>query len=162
MFGSQKVLPTIPWLSGYIPVTSVKWFGNVKLGKEGVMYFGDTPCLMNEDNTGVRSRRRKSARNPSKEIRIVVGGKSCVPLESVFAMAFDLSPAGPLECDALYAPKRSPRKAPTITKSTAANRLQRAHFDCLNVSVVCRDLRYGYDVPSVSHAYVSFFRCPLR
>lgn len=87
------------------------------------MYFGETPCLMNEDNVGVRPRWRKSARNPSSEINIVVGANSCVPLERVFAKELSLDPVESLECDALYAPKRSARKATMMTMWTAANRL---------------------------------------
>jgi hypothetical protein len=60
----------------------VKWFGKVTLGKLGVMYCGETPLATKEFNAGVRPRSRKSARKPSSEIKIVVGAKRAVPLES--------------------------------------------------------------------------------
>ena len=62
-------------------MTRVKWFGNVTLGKLGVMYFGDMPLLMNEFRVGVMPRERKSARKPSNDIRIVVGRKANVLFE---------------------------------------------------------------------------------
>ena len=74
------MLPTTPWLSGYNPVTRVKWFGNVTEGNDGSIYFGETPARMNAASVGVRSRWRKSARNPSRDMRRVVGAKSEVPL----------------------------------------------------------------------------------
>lgn len=51
------------------------------LGKLGTMYFGDTPSAMNEFNVGVIPRRRKSARKPSNEMRIVVGANSADPFD---------------------------------------------------------------------------------
>lgn len=44
------------------------------------MYFGDTPERMKPFKVGVRSRWRKSARKPSRDIRTVVGAKTEVPL----------------------------------------------------------------------------------
>lgn len=71
-------------------MTRVKWFGNVTLGKLGIIYFGDMPLLMNEFKVGVMPRDRKSARNPSNDIRIVVGRKSDVLFaRGSFAFAFD-------------------------------------------------------------------------
>lgn len=83
MVGSKKLLPTMPWDSGYRPVTSVQWLGKVTLGKLGVMNRGESPEATKAVRVGVRCRERKSARKPSREMRIVVGRKACVPLESV-------------------------------------------------------------------------------
>ncbi len=60
----------------------MKWFGNVRLGKLGSMYFGEMPSAMNEFRVGVRPRFKKSARKPSRDIKIVVGAKVNVPFES--------------------------------------------------------------------------------
>ena len=49
------------------------------------MYLGEMPFCMNSFSVGVRPRYRKSARNPSREIRMVVGAKSDVPLDSIAA-----------------------------------------------------------------------------
>jgi hypothetical protein len=46
---------------------------------------GEMPSCMNWFSVGVRSRYRKSARKPSREIRIVVGAKSEVPLDIMVA-----------------------------------------------------------------------------
>lgn len=46
------------------------------------MYSGDTPSLINLLKVGVSPRCRKSARKPSSDIRIVVGAKRDVPLDS--------------------------------------------------------------------------------
>ena len=48
------------------------------------MYLGDTPSEINEVKIGVRLRSKKSARKPSREIRIVVGAKSEVPFDKNF------------------------------------------------------------------------------
>lgn len=50
------------------------------------MYLGLTPERIKPFSVGVRPRFRKSARNPSRERRIVVGAKVCVPLDSVAAI----------------------------------------------------------------------------
>lgn len=63
-------------------MTKVKWFGKVTLGKLGSIYCGETPFATSELSAGVKSRSRKSARNPSREIRMVVGAKRAVPLDS--------------------------------------------------------------------------------
>lgn len=49
------------------------------------MYFGETPERMKSDRLGVRLRRKKSARKPSREMRMVVGAKVCVPFERLRA-----------------------------------------------------------------------------
>ena len=67
-------------------MTSVKWLGKVRDGKDGSMYLGESPERMKLLSVGVRFRCRKSARKPSSEMRSVVGAKVCVPFESVFAM----------------------------------------------------------------------------
>jgi hypothetical protein len=46
------------------------------------MYFGEMPSAMSEFSVGVSPRFRKSARNPSREINMVVGAKRAVPLET--------------------------------------------------------------------------------
>jgi hypothetical protein len=109
--GSQKVFPTTPWLSGYNPVISVKWFGKVTLGKLGVMYCGETPLAMRELSAGVRPRSRKSARKPSSEITIVVGAKIALPFESR-GIGWMREARKPLE--ALYAPRTRIRKRITM------------------------------------------------
>lgn len=53
-------------------------------GKLGSIYLGDIPLAIKELRVGVRPRVRKSALNPSREIRIVVGRNSEVPLDIVF------------------------------------------------------------------------------
>lgn len=60
-----------------------------------------------EFSAGVRPRSRKSARNPSSEIRIVVGPKSAVPFDS---SVWDLACAALKPVDALYAPRRRMKK----------------------------------------------------
>ena len=45
---------------------------------------------MKEFSVGVRPRRRKSARKPSNEMRMVVGAKIMVPLEREAGMFFRL------------------------------------------------------------------------
>lgn len=45
------------------------------------MYLGETPSAMNWFKVGVMPRVRKSARKPSREMRIVVGAKVDVPFE---------------------------------------------------------------------------------
>ena len=45
------------------------------------MYFGETPSSMNELSVGVKPLFRKSALNPSRDIKIVVGAKFDVPFE---------------------------------------------------------------------------------
>ena len=52
------------------------------LGKLGSMYWGDTPSSMKLLRVGVKPRFRKSARKPSREIRMVVGAKFEVPFDS--------------------------------------------------------------------------------
>lgn len=52
-------------------------------GKLGSMYLGDIPLAIKELRVGVRPRVRKSARNPSREMSIVVGRNSEVPLDIV-------------------------------------------------------------------------------
>ncbi len=64
------------------------------------MYLGETPSAMNVSRVGVEPRLRKSARKPSREIRIVVGAKSDDPLER--RTTLDLSEDAR---DAWYAPK---------------------------------------------------------
>ncbi|KAI7001247.1 hypothetical protein KC329_g116 [Hortaea werneckii] len=61
-------------------VVHIWWFGKVKDGKEGSMYLGDTPDSMKDARVGEMLRWRKSARNPSSEMRMVVGLKVWVPL----------------------------------------------------------------------------------
>ena len=51
------------------------------LGKLGSMYFGETPSAMKEFRVGVILRCRKSARNPSREMRMVVGAKLDDPFD---------------------------------------------------------------------------------
>lgn len=58
---------------------------------------------------GVIPRRRKSARNPSREMRIVVGANSCVPLDKVFTAYEGADIVS--ERDALYAPYANATKA---------------------------------------------------
>ena len=45
------------------------------------MYLGEIPSSMKEFKVGVMFRWRKSARKPSKEMRIVVGANICEPLD---------------------------------------------------------------------------------
>lgn len=45
------------------------------------MYFGEMPSWTNWFSVGVRFLNRKSARKPSREMRIVVGAKSEVPFD---------------------------------------------------------------------------------
>lgn len=157
MFGSQKVLPTTPWLSGYRPVTSVKWFGNVRDGKEGSMCLGETPLRMNEFRVGVSPRLRKSARKPSSEIKIVVGANVCVPLESVLAIDGGASDIGLalLDCEALYAPYTRLRKARVMTMYSAANLPMRFALDYNNVSIDCKYSGRSYRCPPSSASPVS-------
>jgi hypothetical protein len=56
----------------------------VTLGKLGVIYLGEIPSAMKELRVGVRPLLMKSALNPSRETRIVVGRKFDVPLERSF------------------------------------------------------------------------------
>ena len=83
-------------------MTRVKWLGNVTEGKEGSMYFGETPERMNAESVGVRSRWRKSARKPSSEMSRVVGAKREVPLLSVWGRYVDA--VGRRTAVAWYAP----------------------------------------------------------
>ena len=46
---------------------------------------GEMPFCMNSFSVGVRPRYRKSARNPSREMRMVVGAKRDVPFDSIAA-----------------------------------------------------------------------------
>ena len=83
-------------------MTNVKWFGKVTEGKDGSMYFGETPARMKAESVGVSSRWRKSARKPSREISRVVGAKREVPLLIVFGeLVAELERRVPV---ALYAP----------------------------------------------------------
>jgi hypothetical protein len=61
----------------------------VTLGKLGSMYLGETPSATNWLSVGVMPRRRKSARKPSREIRMVVGAKVEVPLDFRERCAFE-------------------------------------------------------------------------
>ena len=47
------------------------------------MYFGEMPSAMNEFSVGVIFLYKKSARNPSREMRTVVGANKEVPFDSV-------------------------------------------------------------------------------
>lgn len=123
----------MPCDSGYKPVTSVKWFGKVRLGKEGVMYLGDTPCCMKDFNVGVRPRCRKSARKPSRLIRIVVGAKSCVPLDKVLAAYVDFDLAV-VKRVALYAPYAKAKNAEMMRICKRVNFPMRASLDYANAS----------------------------
>lgn len=58
------------------------------LGKLGSIYFGDTPSATKELRVGVRPLSRKSARKPSRDIRIVVGAKLEVPFDTVAVVPF--------------------------------------------------------------------------
>lgn len=83
-------------------MTSVKWFGKVTEGKDGSMYFGETPARMKAASVGVRSRCRKSARKPSREMSRVVGANREVPLLRVLGgFVAELERRVPV---ALYAP----------------------------------------------------------
>lgn len=92
-------------------MTRVKWFGKVTVGKLGVMYLGDTPFRMKELSAGVRPRFRKSARNPSSDIRIVVGANRQVPLDTKFCVLGGFR-------DARYAPYAIARKRMTMSART--------------------------------------------
>jgi hypothetical protein len=62
----------------------------VTLGKLGSIYFGDIPVSINLFNVGVSPRYKKSARNPSRDMTIVVGAKREVPFDiSVAADGFE-------------------------------------------------------------------------
>ena len=50
------------------------------------MYLGETPLAMNSFRVGVMFLVRKSARKPSREMRMVVGAKREVPLERNVAL----------------------------------------------------------------------------
>ena len=54
------------------------------------MYCGETPLAMKLLRVGVRLRVRKSARNPSREMRMVVGRKVEVPLERMVGVFGDV------------------------------------------------------------------------
>ena len=47
------------------------------------MYFGDTPSAINEFKVGVKFLFRKSARKPSRDMRIVVGAKAEDPFDKI-------------------------------------------------------------------------------
>ena len=47
------------------------------------MYLGETPSAMKEFSVGVKPLARKSARNPSSDISIVVGANFDVPFERI-------------------------------------------------------------------------------
>ena len=76
------------------------------LGKLGTMYFGETPSAMNEFNVGVIPRRRKSARKPSREIRMVVGANSADPFDRI-----DTVGLAPEVRETLNAPKTRTQKS---------------------------------------------------
>ena len=103
------MFPTTPCASGYSPVAIVKWFGKVTEGKLGSMYLGEMPSATNLLSVGVRSRYRKSARKPSKDINMVVGAKSEVPLDTRAGVC--LRDAGR---DTRYAAKRRITKRATM------------------------------------------------
>ena len=77
------------------------------------MYFGETPWAMNELRVGVKPFSRKSARNPSRDIRIVVAANFEVPLERMdsgcLALKEELN-------DCLYAPMTRMPSTITITE----------------------------------------------
>lgn len=98
-------------------MTRVKWLGNVTLGKLGSIYGGETPSAISAFSVGVRPRSRKSARNPSREINMVVGPKRAEPLES--RCWEECEARKPLE--ALYAPSRNIRNKTKTAAKTSAN-----------------------------------------
>lgn len=81
------------------------------------MYFGETPSVMNLLRVGVRPRSRKSARKPSKEIKIVVGAKSEDPLDERATLGLSEGVR-----DALYAPKTRRMKKTVIALEMTENR----------------------------------------
>jgi hypothetical protein len=96
----------------------------VTLGKLGSMYFGEMPSCTNWLNVGVMFRKRKSARNPSSEIRIVVGAKSDVPFDTI--VAADLLAAG---IERRYATTSRTTKKAAIDVYMPARRQIRALLD---------------------------------
>ena len=75
------------------------------------MYFGETPSAMNALSVGVNPRLRKSARNPSSEMRMVVAAKFDVPFD-LMALSFGIPT--PFFLDILKAPNKSRPKSDTI------------------------------------------------
>jgi hypothetical protein len=95
----------------------VKWFGKVTLGKLGSIYCGEMPSATSLLRVGVNPRLRKSARNPSREINIVVGAKRAVPFDNNVLEGLDV-----WKCvDALYAPKRKIRNRTKIAAKAKAS-----------------------------------------
>jgi hypothetical protein len=64
---------------------------------------------MNSFSVGVRLRNRKSARNPSSDIRIVVGAKKDVPFETIVTEGICC-----FGIESLYAKNRRTRKRTTM------------------------------------------------
>lgn len=119
------------------------------------MYSGETPSLMNLLKVGVSPRCRKSARKPSREIRIVVGANRDVPLDSESAAA-TFSCLDRLAFVALYAPKSNSRKKSTMEAWRRKRVYGRLPVFCLSFVSLEAELHVQRDLPSSSSSLTAW------